>query len=486
MEEKMRVIREQELPHQCELVWMKETVFGKQDISDLRTEIKGKLTSYLEKNHISSDQYKVWMKEKVLGKQEVNDLQTEIKGKLTSFLETNHTSSDQHKVSVWEKGEMLGKQEVNDLQTEINGKLTSYLEKNHTSTDQHKVSVKEDVLGNQPVHDLQTVIKEKLTSYLEKNHTSPDQFKVCMEKEELGQQEVNDLQTVIKGKLTSYLKKNHTSSDQFKVCVEELGDQEVNDLQTVIKGKLTSYLKKNHTSSDQYKEGDIIEEHEPILQVWIKQETKQQCYGPSQAADEQKLQSEYMTDSSEEYYEAENENVQNGDKRKSKEETELEDIKSMHETRQEQEPSPDAQLHLETMKRKYCCRQSMLQGTNCDLSKKPTDNPSSIYKCQICDTEFVKTDRLLSQMNVCTDKNFQCGICFKLFIQPRSLLRHIRRAHCGEVEYLCPTCGKQFKTNYELKLHLVCHSSERKNICPVCNKLFLHQRRLASANSYSC
>ncbi|XP_068086173.1 uncharacterized protein [Anabrus simplex] len=184
-------------------------------------------------------------------------------------------------------------------------------------------------------------------------------------------------------------------NSMFQVWVKEevLVKQEINGLEPEIKGKLSSYLEKVHTSSGQYKEGEIIEEHEPIPQACVKEEIKLEPHDPSQPADEQKLQSENMTNSSDEC-KRENENAQNKDEGEN-EEMEFQDVKPVCETAHEQELSAsDVQSPLETMKMNYCCRQNMLLGKNCDICRKPTNIQKCLYKCQICDQRFAKKSEI--------------------------------------------------------------------------------------------
>ncbi|XP_067013640.2 uncharacterized protein [Anabrus simplex] len=87
---------------------------------------------------------------------------------------------------------------------------------------------------------------------------------------------------------------------QVWVKEELLVNQEANDSELEIKENLTSLLEEGHNSSDQYKEDEILEEHEPIPQVWVKQEIKEEphdaLHNIAEDVDEQKLQPQNMAE----------------------------------------------------------------------------------------------------------------------------------------------------------------------------------------------
>ncbi|XP_068086192.1 zinc finger protein 227 [Anabrus simplex] len=227
-------------------------------------------------------------------------------------------------------------------------------------------------------------------------------------------------------------------------------------------------------------EDGISEKHEPIPQVWVKQEIKQELHDPSQATDEQKLQADNMPYSSDESM-AESENVENGGEGIGEEETELQDIKSVCVTVQEQETSAsDAQEPRETTGMKYCCRQNMILGKNCNVCKKPNDIQNKIYKCDICDKGFAKKYLLRTHMTVHGDKNFQCDLCLKIFLYPGNLNKHKHIVHSSERKFLCTICGKGFKTRHEQQRHSAGHSGKSDYVCTVCNKFFMSRYNLAT------
>ncbi|XP_067015735.2 zinc finger protein 311 [Anabrus simplex] len=334
------------------------------------------------------------------------------------------------------------------------------------------------------------------------------------------------------------------------------------------------------------KEGEI-NEHKAIPQVWVKQEIKE----------ERKVQPEISPDSSDECM-AENESLRNGNEGNNEEETELQDVKSVCEAKREREPSAsDEQAPLEFLRMKYCCRQSMILGKNCDICnkpmvkdccresmllgkncsickkstvddtpnfvllsreqdpsasdeqasleflkmkycckknmllgkdcdicnrpmvknccrqnmllgkdcdicnkpvvkkccrksmllgkscdicKKPTDPRNILYWCKFCDTGYTNRYRLQTHLIVHRDKNFQCNICLKLFLNQHNLDKHKQSKHCGEKTCLCPTCGKGFRGKFALKRHIIVHSAKRDYQCSLCNKSFKMREHLVN------
>ena len=56
-----------------------------------------------------------------------------------------------------------------------------------------------------------------------------------------------------------------------------------------------------------------------------------------------------------------------------------------------------------------------------------------------------------------------------------------KRFHC-----LWPNCGKDYKTNYGLRNHMLIYTGERPHVCPFpeCNATFRHEGNLGKVNNH--
>ena len=51
-----------------------------------------------------------------------------------------------------------------------------------------------------------------------------------------------------------------------------------------------------------------------------------------------------------------------------------------------------------------------------------------------------------------------CPVCLKLFTRKRDVQYHISRVHVGERKFPCSVCGKKFKENTHLTVHMRSHT----------------------------
>ncbi|KAK3583934.1 hypothetical protein CHS0354_033718 [Potamilus streckersoni] len=105
-------------------------------------------------------------------------------------------------------------------------------------------------------------------------------------------------------------------------------------------------------------------------------------------------------------------------------------------------------------------------------------NNQAVHRCDFCDKNFKKRDRLNQHIKIHTGKkNYRCSFCGTEFGRSEHLRRHERK-HTGERPYECGECGKTFMRNEHLKRHHFVHTGEKPFQCPVCDKSFPRHDRL--------
>lgn len=110
-------------------------------------------------------------------------------------------------------------------------------------------------------------------------------------------------------------------------------------------------------------------------------------------------------------------------------------------------------------------------------SKHSLDRP---FKCEICDKAFKYKCDLKTHSLMHDDKANVSYYCDKCPYQTRTknnLKAHYTRRHTAEYSFTCEYCGKRFKMEWDLKLHLETHGSS-KFICEICNRLYTSEYTL--------
>lgn len=153
-----------------------------------------------------------------------------------------------------------------------------------------------------------------------------------------------------------------------------------------------------------------------------------------------------------------------------------------------------------------------LSSTNAPPMILIAKNDESSYSCKICESNvFSSRNETLyhicvhhkieiQRLNISTHQQFGCNICpyttsiFPLYVHHEHrvhMLDHMIQANHQNAmktdpkpkprrnrkkptsnDFLCNICGHASKTNHDLTMHMVTHSSERPFICDICNRGF--------------
>jgi len=94
-------------------------------------------------------------------------------------------------------------------------------------------------------------------------------------------------------------------------------------------------------------------------------------------------------------------------------------------------------------------------------------------KCPLCNKEFNRQNnlRLHTKRVHIKIKNQMCEHCPKSFVTKKDLEVHLLK-HSGERNYHCEICGKTFQTNGHLTVHRRIHTGEKPYCCELCGKSF--------------
>ncbi|KAF7286016.1 hypothetical protein GWI33_008319 [Rhynchophorus ferrugineus] len=102
----------------------------------------------------------------------------------------------------------------------------------------------------------------------------------------------------------------------------------------------------------------------------------------------------------------------------------------------------------------------------------------------VCDTcgRSVSSERQLREHQKIHEENYEdtyfkeCGVCKKKF---RHLKKHLREFHEGNGKnYICDLCGKEFRGQSGLKVHLMIHRGDKPHQCSLCQKKFYSRQYL--------
>ena len=122
----------------------------------------------------------------------------------------------------------------------------------------------------------------------------------------------------------------------------------------------------------------------------------------------------------------------------------------------------------------------------------PKESKVNCYQCDICGGKF-KTRRILKvheERKNC-ELPFQCVGCSNYFKSAVKMKNHMK--NCASITHKCTLCGKELRTNIQLRWHMEIHADSNAFACDLCARKFsrpadlrVHKRCYHGAIDYAC
>lgn len=127
------------------------------------------------------------------------------------------------------------------------------------------------------------------------------------------------------------------------------------------------------------------------------------------------------------------------------------------------------------------------------LNKHSVQHAIKRTRCRTCKAYFTTEAAYNAHLPAHPNYVHNCDLCGKNLSSKSALKSHMMGVHSIQRPFICPVCGKSFKTPNRLHLHKLIHSKEKKFVCSYCgystNKggdLTVHIRTHTEERPYKC
>lgn len=113
------------------------------------------------------------------------------------------------------------------------------------------------------------------------------------------------------------------------------------------------------------------------------------------------------------------------------------------------------------------------------------------YACDKCPMTFLFKKDLKGHSDVHNDIKYPCSVCHKTFNTKRTERAHFHNMHHAnrnQKEIPCKECPLKFRTNYNLKKHMIKHTGEKPFKCSECDCAYIEmlplKRHIAKKHTF--
>ncbi|XP_046386948.1 zinc finger protein 142-like isoform X2 [Ischnura elegans] len=131
----------------------------------------------------------------------------------------------------------------------------------------------------------------------------------------------------------------------------------------------------------------------------------------------------------------------------------------------------------------FPCSQCDYEGTRSNLAVHRFRTHNKGYKCSKCEYQSVTEGGVERHERIFHStedvRAYACGVCSYRGVTRKQLHEHTKYQHReGVAKHSCPACQKMFKTQVQLKHHILSHSLERLYACKGCSYRAKHRQSL--------